>query len=442
MNYSDLNIVVLGLGKSGISAIDFLYNKCSNIIAVDSKKEVSGLDKYKNVEFILGKNTSEPLKNADLVVVSPGISPTYPGLKDKINEGKVTTEIEIARNLINSKVITITGTNGKTTTAHLISHLLKTANKTVCLAGNVGEPLLNKIDEANSSDFTVIEISSFQLHYSKEFKSNVCVWLNLTDDHLDWHENIQEYADDKAKLIRNLKENDYFVHNYDDKVVREYTSFTKASLLPYSTNKKDWDNGAYLNDDNIAFGFEGKMYGFLKDNLKIKGKHNIENVLAAGLAVLAAGISFDSLERGLGDFSGLSHRIEFVREKDGIKYFNDSKGTNVGAVVAAIKGFDEDIILIAGGQEKNTKWNDLVEASKGKVKHVVLIGNASKSLEKVFKDIIPVSLASSMDEAVSKACNESKSGDVVLLSPACASFDMFKNYEDRGNKFKSAVGKL
>ena len=444
MSYEGKQISVLGLGKSGVATCEFLIKKGAQVTGIDDKTDIPSRDLLLSlgVELFLGPKGYLQLANSDLVVVSPGVSPNYPGLSNAIKKNKVTSEIALARSFVRSKVLSVTGTNGKTTTASLVAHLLKSNGKKVCLAGNIGTPLISVLDDANSSDWVVLEVSSFQLQYSEKFSSDIAIWLNLTPDHLDWHSNIGEYTSAKNKLFSGVGESGCIIYNHDDEVVRESAEKIKVNQFSFSLENQSLKQGAFFDNKDIVVNLDKGGFKMSSNALNLEGDHNIANVLASTLAVCATGMDANSIEKGLTTFQGLPHRMEFVANKKGVKYINDSKGTNVGAVKAALDGLDESIVLIAGGVDKAGSWDDLIKVSKNKVKHAVLIGEAKEKIKGVFKNIMPVTVAKSMEEAVGFASNLATDGDVVLLSPACASFDMFANYAERGDKFKEAVEKL
>jgi UDP-N-acetylmuramoylalanine--D-glutamate ligase len=427
MNYKNKKIVVFGLEKSGKAVVEKLLKLGANVYATDlkSKKEL-GLEKITSnkIKFFLGSHPQNLIKNADIIIVSPGVPWDLPILK-KARQKKipVISEIEFAFRFFSKPIIAVTGTNGKSTTTALIGELLKAAGYKVKIAGNIGLPL-TKIND-KKLDFIVAEISSYQLEGAKKFRPWISIILNITPDHLTRHKNMKNYATIKAKIFANQTKDDYYIYNNENDLINKISRRAKTNKIPFSKN-----------DAN-----------FLVSGIKIPGEHNLENSLAAIAAAKIAGVKNDIIKNVLKKFAGLKHRLEFVRKIKGISFINDSKATNPESAIVGIKGtlaFSKRIHLIAGGRDKGTDL-DIFAKTVGKfVVRTILIGEAAERfsqflLKTGYKNFTKVNY---LKEAVKNAFFNARKGDVILLSPACASFDMFKNFEDRGRKFKKIVKNL
>ncbi|MBU4484909.1 UDP-N-acetylmuramoyl-L-alanine--D-glutamate ligase, partial [bacterium] len=343
---------------------------------------------------------------------------------------------------INVPVIGITGTNGKSTTTSLIGHLINSSGLKACVAGNIGIPLLDKIEEAKTADYVVLELSSFQLESIPSLKTKVAVWLNVTPDHLDWHKDLEEYAQAKAKIVKSVTNTGWCVYSLDDQIVMNHVEKFNCNKVGFSLKKK-LKKGAYLDNEDIVICLSnGGVDKISLGNYSLVGLHNKENALASILTAKLIGLNSFDIERALKSFEGLKHRLQFVRDIDGVKYFNDSKGTNIGAVIMSLAGFDRDVVLILGGQSKNVSFKELRDHVKNKVKALILIGEAKDEIRSDLDGAAKMYNANDMAEAVKLSKEITSSGDTVLLSPACASFDMFKNYAHRGDVFVELVNGL
>lgn len=455
-------IVVLGAGESGAGAAVLAKEKGFDVFVSDLS-EIK--DKYKklldshHIEWESGKHTEEKILSADEVIKSPGIPDTVTMMQKIINKGiHVISEIEFAGRYTDSKMICITGSNGKTTTTSLIYHIFKNAGYNVGLAGNIGNSLALQVAE-EPHDYYIIELSSFQLDNMYDFKADIAVLLNITPDHLDRYDNnMQNYIDSKMRIIQNQTEGDYFIYWYDDPIIRkELEKYDiKAYQCPFSAVKKSgvigyMEEGAYdecleLKVENL----EGQAshnhttaqpcFGMPQNELSLSGIHNIYNSLAAGIAAKAAGISNEIIRKCLGNFPGVEHRLEKVATINGINYVNDSKATNVDACWYALESMTTPTVLILGGKDKGNDYSAILDLVKKKCTALVFLGADNTKLKDFFEQLpIPQRDTHSMQECVD-ACRElAKSGDTVLLSPCCASFDLFRNMEDRGNQFKTIV---
>ena len=440
-------ILILGLGITGVSTIKALYKLGADVVISDLKKEEE-LEKYLKeissypVELRLGTNDI-PLDNIDMIIKSPGILPDIPVLKRAEKAGiEVITDIELAyRIMTDNNFIAITGTNGKTTTTTLTGELFKKAGYNTYVTGNIGVGILWKVANGNKDDVFVIEASSFQLANTKHFKPKVSLILNITPDHMNWHKSYENYINAKKKIFINQDENDYTILNYDDEILRKIGRDARGQLIWFSTDSI-LNRGVYIDEDYIVIN-DGKTINKIMPykEVNIPGKHNLQNALGAVSIGWTMGIPFNIIKDVLSTFEGVEHRIEYVTEIDGVKFYNDSKGTNADASIKAVETLENSIILIAGGMDKGNEFDDFVKTFEGRVKDLVLLGETKEKIKKTalkynFNNIFMVD---NMKEAVKKSFRLSQKGDKVLLSPACASWDMYENYEVRGRDFKKAV---
>ena len=448
LDLKDKKVLVVGLGKSGIAACRLLVRHSARVTATDSRsldalsEEAKGLIST-GVNIEAGGHRPETFLSSDLIILSPGVPLVIPQLVRAKNKGiKIIGEIELAYQFLNTPVIAVTGSNGKSTTTTLIGEIIKKKGDSVFVGGNIGTPLTEYILSDSSSDCVVLELSSFQLETIESFRPAISILLNISPDHLDRYKSIQEYADAKLRIFENQTVDDFAIINGDEPWSSDISKRIKGNVIIFSRKEKV-QNGIYIEDGWMAsaiYNHRGKICEVSK--IGIKGVHNIENSMAAAAAALLWGCSHDAIAQTLREFPGLEHRLEFVREIDGVRYINDSKGTNVGAVIKSIEGFNEPILLIAGGRDKDGDFSSLRPLIKEKVKRLILIGEAKDKIAAAAGDMTTTGFADSLEEAVHIASNEALKGDVVLLSPACASFDMFKNFEERGRLFKEIVWKL
>jgi UDP-N-acetylmuramoylalanine--D-glutamate ligase len=441
-------IVILGSRESGTGAAILAKAKGFDVFVSDK-----GLiaDKFKEIlfkhqiPFEEGQHTEQEILSASEVVKSPGI-PDKADILIKLKENKipVVSEIEFAGRYTNAKKICITGSNGKTTTTLLTYHILKKAGFNVGLAGNVGKSFAAMV-ALEKFDYYVLELSSFQLDDMFSFKADIAVLLNITPDHLDRYDyKMENYVNAKFRIAQNQTENDAFIYCSDDIEIQNVLEQKniKAKKYPFSIFNKV-ENGAWLNGNQINININNNPLTMTVEELALQGKHNIYNSMAAGIAGRILDIRKEIIRESLSDFENIEHRLEFVAKINDIEFINDSKSTNVNSAWYALESFDKPIVWIAGGVDKGNDYTMLKDLVKAKVKAIVCMGKDNKKILKAFKGIVPViEETSSADEAVAVAYRVGKKGDVVLLSPACASFDLFENYEDRGNKFKAAVRAL
>ncbi|MBF0320833.1 MAG: UDP-N-acetylmuramoyl-L-alanine--D-glutamate ligase [Nitrospirae bacterium] len=475
-NYKGKHVVVVGLARSGVGAANLLVRLGANVTVMDVKgpdeleKYIGKLDPAVTIK--LGRHNEELIDTADTVVASPGVPLNIPVFARARQKGiRIVGELELAYQVLEelrksgaAGFLAITGTNGKSTTTTLLYEILIHSGFNAIIGGNIGKALTEEISklvndferprEFVSPDYIVTEVSSFQLESAEKFRPKVAAILNVTPDHLDRHITMDDYLDAKCRIFQNQDQMNFLVLNADDPLTPKIAAKVKPmgpEILYFS--RKNKVRGAYYAKGIITFNIPelevlcpelvvNEIPVFHTSNFRIKGLHNIENAMAASLMALVSGCCVSDIYTTLMSFKGLEHRLEFVEEVDGVKYFNDSKGTNIWSVVKSLEGFEEPIVLIAGGRDKAGDFSPLKELIKEKVRAVVLIGEAAGKIRKIVSGVTEVHMASSMYEAVMKSKEIAQYGDIVLLSPACASFDMFKDFEDRGSVFKEAVLRL
>lgn len=433
------NILIMGFGVTGKSSLKFLREFPVKIYIYDKNIDFQSLKV--DEDFIIFKD--EDLDKIDLIVKSPGIYP-FDDLLVKAREKniEIISDIELSyRYLKTDNVVAVTGTNGKTTTTTIVGDILKRKAKTF-VVGNIGRGILEITKEAKKDDFVVIEASSFQLEDTIKFKPHIALLTYVTSDHLDWHKTTENYVNAKFKIFANQDEDDFAILNYEDRNLAKKHNI-KAQKYYFSMEKIS-ERGSYFEDGKIYYN-DGKSTEEILDvkDLKIPGVHNIKNVMAAIIIAKLFGIDSNTIKRSISSFTGVEHRIEFVRELNGVKYYNDSKGTNPDSTEVAIAAMDGDVILIAGGYDKNSNFDNLIEKSKDKLKTVILLGEtADKISNSCKKSDVEFYIVKDLNKAVELAKKLAVKGEDVLLSPACASWDMYSNYEARGRHFKDLVREL
>lgn len=453
MDLTDKKVVVVGTGVSGMGAVKLLSETSADITLYDGNDKADRDEILKKIpddcdlRLIIGEMPDEVVKETDFLVISPGvpIDSDIVKLFEKENV-PVWGEIELAYNFEKGTVFAITGTNGKTTTTTLVGEIMKKYNNQTFVVGNIGNSYTSEVLKTTKDSYTVAEISSFQLETIREFAPKGSAILNITPDHLNRHYTMENYAAVKESITKNqwkVREDDYCVLNYDDKVLREFGKTIKNPV--YFSRKEKPSKGAYL-DGRIIRYFDGKDdYEVMSvDDMHLFGNHNYENVMAAIAMTIEAGVPLNIIINVIKDFMGVEHRIEYVRDKNGVRYYNDSKGTNPDSSIKALEAMSRPTILIAGGYDKHSEFDEFIEAFDNKVKLMVLLGQTADKIEETavrhgFTNIIKTD---SLEKAVKICAENAVSGDVVLLSPACASWGMFKNYEERGKLFKEYVNSL
>lgn len=445
----DKEVLILGVAVSGVSTAKALYKLGSKITVTDMKSKEELKDQLLQLEnisinYVLGNNDVD-LDNIDLIVKSPGIPLDAPIIKSALDKGiEVVTDIELSYRISDNKFIAITGTNGKTTTTALTGELMKKAGLNCHVTGNIGVGILWETVNSGEEDIFVIEASSFQLESVKYFRPQVSVITNITPDHLNWHKTFENYVEAKKKVFMNQQKEDYTILNYDDLLLREIGKEVKSNLIYFSTCHK-LEKGIYVDNYQIVVNNGKHIYNIMDyRDIKMPGKHNLENALAVVSIGWALGIDFRTIAKTLKEFEGVEHRIEFVDNILGINFYNDSKGTNPDASIKAIEAIKEPIILIAGGMDKGSSFEEFIESFKNKVKALILLGETKEKIKytAISKGFSNIYIVSDIEEAVKKSFELAVLGDNILLSPACASWDMFKSFEERGRLFKQAVKNL
>ena len=447
-NLQNRNVLVVGMGKSGKAAVSVLTD-CGACVSAQDSKDASGMD-ADFLSFLRDRKVTEyfgcvpeDMSQFDMLVLSPGVPPQLDFIQAAAASGaEIIGELELAYRITPARFAAITGTNGKTTTTTLTGEIFKAAGRDTYVVGNIGNPVVTEAENADKDAWMVTECSSFQLETTTEFRPVVSAILNLTPDHLNRHKTMKAYGDAKARIAVNQTPDEYLVVNYDDEAVMELAKQSKATIVPFS-RLTVLDAGAYLDGTEIVIkDFDGRIYRICdRSDLRIIGNHNVENVLAAAAVSFYAGIDTDTIRKAVLAFPGVEHRIEFCGTKDGVDYYNDSKGTNVDAAVIAIKALENNIILIAGGDGKAQDFTDLAEHLDGAVTALILLGRDAPIIEEAARKagFTEIYNCSTMEECVRKSADIARSGDKVLLSPACASWDMYPNYEVRGRHFKECV---
>lgn len=452
MNLRDKKTLVLGAGKSGIASARFLAEKGA-VVALHDKKAISdwteearSLKEKYGVGLIDGNIPSWLLDQIDLVVISPGVpSNVIPAKYVDRKDGEVIGEVELAYRFMKGRIVGVTGSNGKTTTTSLIGELLKDAGIETQVGGNIGTPLLSLSETSTDVSWTVVELSSFQLETIKDFRPNVGICLNVTPNHMDRYALFSDYAAAKHRLFMNQTSDDLAILNADDEITASWGSGLKAMKTFFST-ESELEEGLFLRGRDLVCRAGGKEKVLLtRDDITIRGVHNVQNVLAGLAAGLACGAAPESMRETVRNFKAVEHRLEYVTEIAGVKFYNDSKATSVDATLKALEALSEEdgeIVLILGGVGKNAPYQPLEKLLASNVRKLVLIGEDADNIQSQLKDHAEIVKANSLAEATQKSFENAEKGDSVLLAPACASFDMFRSYEERGDVFKSSVESL
>ena len=444
-------VLAAGSGISGIAAAKLLLDMGGEVVLYDGNEKLreedlrKKFDENAKVSFVLGELTRTDLLGVELSIISPGISLEAPFVSVIDQAGiPIWSEIQLAYHCAKGRLAAITGTNGKTTTTALTGEIMKACYDSVFVVGNIGDPYTAHALETTEKSVTVAEVSSFQLETIMDFRPNVSAILNITPDHLDRHKTMERYIEIKEGITKNQKENDVCVLNYDDPVLREFGETLKCKVVYFSSREK-LKKGLFLDGDQIVYK-DGETVTEIVNihELKLLGRHNHENVMAAVAIAMNMDVPMDTIRRVVKRFEAVEHRIEFVTERFGVKYYNDSKGTNPDAAMQAIKAMPGPTLLIAGGYDKHSEYDEWIESFGGKVRYLVLIGQTRDKIAECAKrhGFTDIMYAEDLKEAVQVCASYANAGDNVLLSPACASWGMFKNYEERGRMFKEYVRNL
>ena len=447
MNLTGKKIVVIGMGKTGIAAARFLGKQGAKVIVTDEQpvdqwsREFEQIAKEKWLE--IGSYNTRILTGACIVVPSPGVPPGNDLLVEAQKKNiPVISEIEIAYRFLKVPVIAVTGTNGKTTTTTLLGEILQYSGKKTFVGGNIGNPLIEYVEGSQKDDFIVAEISSFQLQWIEKFRPFIAVLLNITCDHINYHGSFAEYRRIKTRVFANQTKADFAILNAADPEQEEMDRIINAQVIKFSS-KRVLQKGIFIKKNNIVLRMPGaKEEQYPLSIINLPGLHNVENVMAAIMSARICGCSQENIIATVADFRGLPHRIEFVGEKNSIKFYDDSKGTNVGSVERALETFAKPVILLLGGRDKDGDFETLKPLLAAKVKKVILFGEARNRIASLIGKDMPTLKKAKLREAIESAYKNAQPGDVILLSPGCASFDEFANYKERGNYFKDIVGNL
>jgi UDP-N-acetylmuramoylalanine--D-glutamate ligase len=440
-------VLVVGLARTGIATALFCAARGAHVTASEERPESEVAEAAEKLRAAgcaleLGGHTQKTFIEQDLIVPSPGVPQELPQLAAaRAQEIPIWSEIELAWRFLHGRMVAITGSNGKTTTTSLVGHILETAGTPVIVAGNIGTPLISRVGESSDSTVTVAEVSSFQLEGIRDLRPDVGVLLNLTPDHLDRHASFEAYSRAKARMFENQTEQDAAVLNADDANAAQYAP--SRPQLYWFSRTKHVSAGACLRGDQAIFRRDGTETVLLRrDEIGLRGEHNVENVLAAACAAMLVGATPSAVATGVATFAGVEHRLEFVAEINGVSYFNDSKATNVDATLKALDAFPAGLLVILGGKDKGSDYGILRKPLRDRARMVLLIGAAAEKIESQLRGAVPVVRAGTLERAVELASESAHPGETVLLAPACASFDQFKSYEHRGRVFKQLVRHL
>jgi len=447
MNLQGKKIVVIGMGRTGIATAAFLGLRGARVAVTDEKPREAWDERFARIArekwLEIGSYDAEILNGADMVIPSPGVPPYNDILAEAVRKKvPVMSEIELAYRFLKKPMIAVTGTNGKTTATSLLGEILAGAGKRVFVGGNIGNPLIEFAGTAQNEDFVVAEISSFQLQWVEKFHPFIAILLNVTCDHVDYHGSFEAYRSIKALIFANQNAADYAILNAEDAEQKSMAPHIGAKIALFSS-AKEIQRGMHLRGDDLIFkSFDGSEEMYPRSMIKLPGLHNVENIMAAVMAARFCGCGRESIVNAVAGFRGLPHRIEYAGEKKGVKFYDDSKGTNVGSVVRALDTFTEPVILLLGGRDKDGDFDTLQPLLTKKTKKVILFGEARERIAAMIGPEVPAEKRRTLREAVESAYRNAAEGDIVLLSPGCASFDEFKNYKERGDFFKNMIGNL
>lgn len=442
MELKNADVLVVGMGKSGLAAVQLLCEQGARVEACDSRPleqlgEAASVLAACNARFTV--QGAAAFRGRDLIVISPGVPADLPELKEARSGGTlVVGELELASWFLRGPVIGITGSNGKTTTTAMTGHVLKACGIPCQVGGNIGAPPTSMVRSSRPGQWNVLELSSFQLETIVRFRAQIGVVTNVTPDHLDRHHTMEAYAAAKARLFENQAADDYAVLNADDPICLQYAATVRGKTLWFSSTKPV-ASGLWFDGENIRLGGE---FVIAARDFPLRGRHNLENAMAAAAAAYLAGAPVAGIAAALKCFPGVEHRLEFVRTVRGVSYYNDSKATNVDATLKALEAFPGGVWIILGGKDKNSDYRPLREPLKAKAKAALLIGKAAPIIAEHLADAVRQIPCGDLASAIKIAARDAEPGDVVLLAPACASFDQFENFEHRGRVFKQLVGEL
>jgi UDP-N-acetylmuramoylalanine--D-glutamate ligase len=442
MELKGKRVLVVGVGRSGAASAFFLQEQGAKVTVSDEKSEAQLQNEIaalldRGISLETGRHGERTFRDQDLIVVSPGVSSDQPQLQlARTMKIPVIGEVELAFRFLQGKVVAITGSNGKTTTTTLVGEILARSGKNTLVGGNIGTPVISLAGKSQPETLSVLEISSFQLETIQQFRPWIAAILNITPDHLDRHHTFQAYADAKVRIFENQKSEDFAVLNADDPACVALKDKVKAALFWFS-RKQPVENGAYLKGEQIVFRRSGQEQTVLnRSDIQLKGAHNLENVLAAVTMSMLAGCAPEQVRQAVNEFRAVEHRLELVTTVNGVAFYNDSKATNVDATMKALESFAGNIHIILGGKDKGSDYTVLAPLLHQRAKQVYLIGAAAEKIASQVQGAVPLARSGTLERAVRQAFEAARPGDIVLLAPACASFDQFDNYEHRGRVFK------
>lgn len=453
-------VLVVGFARTGQSVARYLASRGAKVTVTDTRSKSDFSEVMKEFEahkftYEFGKPNSKTFASSEMIVLSPGVPRSLPEIQEALQAGvEVISDLDIAASEMKAPIVAITGTNGKTTTTTMIAEMLKSSGKNVFIGGNIGTPVLDAVNQGLKPDVVVLEVSSFQCESISYLKPQVVVLTHLEPDHLDRYHSVEDYYAAKKRLISKLDNTCTLVLNHENAPSLKWADSTAAQVL-YFTKKDPMKEpatqggsfaekfqGTYLKRPKLVSKIGNSEIIFDLMMTKLPGDHNRENFMAAICAARVMGATKEGIQKVINEFRGVSHRLEFIRRKDGVSFYNDSKGTNVGSVLRSIASFQAPIILIAGGRDKDQDFAPLVEPVKKRVKNLILVGESKEKLNRALGDFSETFLVGTFEEAVLLAYQKSRNGDVILFSPACASYDMFRNYEERGDFFRKLVAQL
>jgi UDP-N-acetylmuramoylalanine--D-glutamate ligase len=445
MNLRNKKVAVIGVGKTGLATARFLAGRGARIALTDEKPARVWEDALSELTDLHADMTIVPygpeiLAGADLVVPSPGVYPSSPILLEALRrEIPIISELELASRFLKTPLVAITGTNGKTTVTTLIGEILRASGKRVFVGGNIGAPLIGYVDGPQEAEWTVIEVSSFQLQWVRDFHPSIALLLNITSDHIDYHGSFAAYRQIKESIFFRQTASDLAILNADETSTEPLIGRLRAQAERFSSSTAVACGMFLTGEKLVRVSPAGEREEYPLEMIRIPGRHNIENVMAATLAARACGCAPPEIIRAVEGFCGIAHRIEYAGEKNGVRFYDDSKGTNVGAVMRALQSFSQPIILLIGGRDKQGDFETLAPLIRERVRELILFGEARQKINSLIGGVVHTQLAATMKEAVAKARSLASSGDVVLLSPGCASFDEFADYKARGRVFQELV---
>lgn len=448
MDVQGKRVLVVGLGKSGVASALFLESRGARVTVSDAKSEEQLKEEIpalldRGVVVETGKHGERTFRDQDLIVVSPGVPYDVPPLQQARRLGiPVIGEIELAARFLSGRLVAITGSNGKTTTTTLTGELIAAGGNKALVGGNIGTPAITFVDQSSRETWVVLEISSFQLETTETFHPHIASILNVTPDHLDRHGSMENYTAAKARIFEQQNETDFAVLNADDPIVAALAKGLKPQVIWFS-RKREVERGAFVRGEMIIFrDAQGEREIMPVNEIPLKGAHNVENVLASVSMAILAGVDAAKIRTAVKHFKAVEHRLEYVTTVNSVQYFNDSKATNVDATIKALESFPGGIHLILGGKDKGASYAVLNDLLRERVKRVYTIGAAAAKIESEISGVVPITSSGTLETAVRKATQAAQPGEIILLAPACASFDQFQSYEQRGRIFKSLVEEL